>query len=136
VGDPSILRETPDTDQPKDKDWQQGGHSIISCESQILGESIGLPGTPFSLNYRSDRVPGRLASYTVTIPLTKNMVSATLVRVDLEIFVAGRKITKSFPPSPNQTYEFTWDQRDAYGNPVQGSQPITVRTGYVFKAGY
>jgi RHS repeat-associated protein len=136
VSDPSILKEDANTDQPNDKDYQSGGHSILEVESQILGESIGIPGTPFSLNYRSDRVPGRLASYTVEIPITNNSVTPSLQRVDLEILIAGRKINKSFPPTVNQTYGFTWDQKDAYGNLVQGSQPITVRTGYVYKGGY
>ena len=42
--------------------------SIIECENQTLGETLGITGTPFSLNYRSDRVLGRKGSNTIQIP--------------------------------------------------------------------
>jgi RHS repeat-associated protein len=45
--------------KPEDNPCIQGG-SIIECQNQILGEAIDIVGTPFSLNYRSDRVPGHM----------------------------------------------------------------------------
>jgi hypothetical protein len=36
-----------------------------------MGEQIPIAGTPFTLNYRSDRVPGRTSAYTLTLPITE-----------------------------------------------------------------
>ena len=56
--------------------------SIIECGNQTLGESIPIVGTGMSLNYRSDRVPGRLAANTIDIPLTGATVPASLAAVE------------------------------------------------------
>jgi hypothetical protein len=37
---------------------------VIECQNQILGEVLPITGAPYSLNYRSDRVPGRVAANT------------------------------------------------------------------------
>lgn len=36
--------------------------SFIEIQNQILGAAVGINGTPFSLNYSSDRTPGRSSS--------------------------------------------------------------------------
>ena len=110
--------------------------SVIECQNQTLGESVGIVGTPFSLNYRSSRVPGRSAAYTVTIPLSSDTVPVSLTRIDLEVHVAGRRFTRSFDPLPDQTYTYTWDGMDAYGRTVQGQQMARVRVGYAYDAVY
>jgi RHS repeat-associated protein len=112
------------------------GASTISCQPQILGEAVNLVGTPFSLHYQSDRVPGRTEAYTLQIPLSGASVPASLLAIDLEILVAGRLFTQSFSAAANQTTAFTWDSQDAYGRALQGAQPITVRIGYVYRGDY
>src|SRR5690349_2350104 len=37
--------------------------SIIAVEDQSLGQRVPISGTPFSLRYQSDRVPGRAATF-------------------------------------------------------------------------
>lgn len=71
--------------------------SIIECENQTLGEFIPVVGTGLNLNYRSDRVPGRKAANTVTIPLSGATVPSVLKRIELEIMVAGRTSKQTFP---------------------------------------
>ncbi len=110
--------------------------SIIRCEGQSLGESVAIVGTTFELHYESDRVSGRPDAYTLVIPVSGATVPATLKRIDLIIDVAGRSIEQSFPPTPNQTFTFRWDGRDAYGRLLQGPQPATVRIGFVYDAQY
>ena len=51
-----------------DSDCQE--NSIIDCQNQALGERVDVVGTPFTLNYKSDRVPGRTAAYTLEVPVT------------------------------------------------------------------
>jgi len=110
--------------------------SIIECQNQILRETVGVTGTPFSLNYTSDRTPGRRAAYTLSIPLSDATVPASLKQIELEVTVAGRTFTQTFPAMPNQKTTFVWDGLDAYGRTVQGQQPVKVRVGYVYDAVY
>lgn len=129
---PALPEPTIDNN-PDHQDEQCG--SIIGCQGQTLGETINIIGTPFSLNYNSDRVPGRRTSYTL-IPISGSTVPSSLKRIELEIEIAGRKITETFSASPNQTYNFTWDGKDAYGRKIQGIQPVSVRIGFVYGAVY
>jgi RHS repeat-associated protein len=126
--------ETDDKNKEDDPCERQG--SIIECENQVLGERLPIAGTPYTLNYRSDRVPGRKAAYTVKVYLSGAHVSASLKRIALEIAVAGRVFNFAYPGSSNQTHVFTWDGLDAYGRPVQGMQSATVRIGYVYDGAY
>lgn len=111
--------------------------SIIECQNQVLAERVDLAGAPFFLRYQSDRVPGFQAGYSLRIPLSGASLSPTLRTIHLEIEVAGQKHVQAWqPPSPNLSYTFTWDGRDAYGRLLQGQHPVTVRVGYGFRLAY
>jgi hypothetical protein len=125
----------PNGGPPEDESCEEPG-SIIESENQILGERIPVTGTPFTLNYRSDRVPGRTASNILDIPLIGASVPAPLGRIELEVLVAGQHFRQTFAAAPNQTFRFTWDGKDAYGRTVHGVQPATVRISYVYPAVY
>jgi RHS repeat-associated protein len=127
--------EKPKKDDKEDKNCEQPG-SIIECQNQILGERLGVTGTGFSLNYRSDRVPGRTASDSLEIPISGSTVPASLKRIEVEIYVAGRAWVDTFPAQPNQKKIFVWDGKDAYGRAVQGQQWVHVRIGYVYPQQY
>src|SRR5205823_1113015 len=81
--------------------------STIECENQLLGESLDVTGTPYKLNYRSDRVRGSRAS--LDIPVTESSLPASLRSVGLDISVAGQSVHQTFPPTPNQVFTFAWD---------------------------
>jgi RHS repeat-associated protein len=72
----------------------------------------------------------------VQIPLIQGTVPASLVKIHLEIDVAGRQITQSFNPAPNQTYSFTWDGKDAVGRTVIGAVPLTAKVSYEYLGQY
>lgn len=121
----------PEPDVQPEESCQTAG-SIIDCQSQILGEVVDVPGTPFRLHYQSDRVPGQKVPYTVEIPLSGAQVPASLHEIELDVRVAGRRFQRTFPRFANQRTTFTWDGRDAYGRTLQGEQPLTVRIGYSY----
>lgn len=121
-------------DKPEDPNCKS--NSIIECESQVLGESIPLVGTPLTLNYRSDRVAGRLAEGALRIPLSGDSVPPTLRRIELEIKVAGRLYRYVFDPQPNLVHPFNWDGRDAYGRAISGRISAKVKITYVYGAVY
>ncbi|MEO8133023.1 MAG: RHS repeat-associated core domain-containing protein [Betaproteobacteria bacterium] len=128
--------DLPDTDEAVGDPCIQTGSSIIECENQILGETIGVVGTRFGLHYKSDRAPGRKTAYTLEIPLSGATLPASLRRIELEVLVAGRRFAQSFSPAPNQRQSFTWDGKDAYDREVQGTAEVTVRIGYVYGGVY
>jgi RHS repeat-associated protein len=121
------------TDDQEDKPNEDCG-SIIECQNQLMGQRVPVTGTPFTLNYRSDRVPGRKAAYTLDIPLSGAILPDSLKRIDLHITIAGRNFMQSFPAETDQHHRFTWDGRDAFGREVHGAQSATIRLGYVYPA--
>ncbi len=127
--------QPPASNRPVDCPQRRTG-STIECQNQILGESVGINGSPFRLHYSSERVPGNQAANTLKIPVSGMSVPVSLKRIDLEIKVAGQLFTPTLPAAANQTYSFTWNSQDAYGRTLQGSQPVNVRIGYVYDAIY
>lgn len=111
-------------------------HSIIECENQTLGETIPLNGSAFTLNYRSDRAFGRSSQRTVIIPISAADLPTRVKSIQLDIRIAGRLMTKTFPAKPNQNYTFVWDGKDAYGRTVQGSAKMSISLHYAYPGYY
>ena len=57
-------------------------------------------------------------------------IPAGLKEIRLEVYVAGQVFTKTFSPSPEQSYTFTWDGKDGSGMPITGKQQAKIRIGY------
>lgn len=133
AGEPSTVGE--DAPPTEDSDCPTG--CVIEAQSQTLGEEIPVVGTPFSLHYRSDRVPGRKTGNMMFVPLSGgDALPASLKRIDLRITVAGRVFEESFGPQPDRDYMFSWDGLDAYGRPVSGQQRARVEVGYLYPGVY
>jgi RHS repeat-associated protein len=116
--------------------------SIIECENQTLGEAFPVSGTRFSLNYWSDRVPGRRAAYTLKLHVLPVPKPESLKRIDVTFSVAGQVLEQHFdcmaaPGCDSKTTAtFAWDGKDVYGRTVQGRQPVLVRIGYAYDGVY
>jgi RHS repeat-associated protein len=108
----------------------------VFIQTQAAAERITVAGTPFTLNYRSDRVAGNKSGNRVNIPLSGATVPASLKRIELEVTIAGRTFLQTFPALANQSTLFEWDGLDAYGREVQGRQPMQIRIGNVFDGSY
>lgn len=136
---------------PNDPCQRKG--STIACESQTLGEEIPVTGSPITLHYGSNRVPGYTANSKLEVPVTTGAVPDKLHGISLTLDVAGRHLEKRWcdPTSgytgastcqgydliaPNLTYEFDWDGKDAYGRQVQGRPIATVTVTYVYEFFY
>jgi len=116
-----------------DEDCMQG--CIIQPQSQSLGEKLPVVGTPFSLYYQSERMPGYQVARTLTIPLSGDTVPDSLQAIELTIDVAGQRYQQTFPVMPNQTHTFFWDGKDAYGRPVN-KQTATITLDYRYQLIY
>ncbi len=88
-------------------------------------------GTPFTLHYESDRTPGRTAEQGLLLSLASKGVPNGVKAIQVEILVAGQKLTQTVPTSTGTT-TFAWDGNDAYGRPLNGSFPVTTRIGYTY----
>jgi YD repeat-containing protein len=138
-GPPALPTIVPPAPLP---DSCQNQGSIIECDNQILAQQLPLAGTPFALRYQSERAPGH---NQINIPLTADLddfVSAIISGLDhisVAVTVAGVKSTYTFPAAsltPNQTFTWSWNQLDAYGNLAQGLQLADVEIGYVYPVQY
>ncbi len=126
---------SPQAPPPPDIECQASG-SIIGCQSQTVGESLDIAGTPFRLHYQSSRVPGRKVEYALDFPMVGETLPQNIRGIKLEMYVAGRSFSQEYPAVPNQRATFIWDGRDAYGNLVNGAQMMTVRLGYSYELEY
>jgi len=130
---------SPEDEIPDDSDDNDDCKGcIIQAQSQILGENIPITGTPFSLNYRSNRVKGRQSAYILDIPLrTNEPLPDSLKRIELEITIAGQRIRKIYPKeSPEKSFTFVWDGKDVFGQMMQGQQTAKVTVSYVYDGFY
>ena len=121
--------ETPEPTPPCDQCMGKG--SIVGNELQTLGEDIDIIGTPFTLHYESDRVPGRTAEQGQLLSLASHGVPNGVKAIQVEILVAGQKLTQTIPTSTGTT-SFAWDGNDVYGRPLNGTFPVTIRVGYTY----
>ncbi|GAA5531311.1 hypothetical protein [Herpetosiphon gulosus] len=126
-GDP--LRRDPPINQP----CQQPG-SVITCETQSLGEAFDLAGTPFRLVYQSDAAA--TDHQELAIPLSGATIPASLQAIDVTVQIGGQQWTQVFSPSADLKTIFTWDGKDAYGRLLQGSQPATVKIRFTYPGQY
>ncbi|MCC6649890.1 MAG: hypothetical protein IT348_01930, partial [Candidatus Eisenbacteria bacterium] len=116
---------------------------VIETENRVLGESIPLRGSPYSLHYRSSRQPGDRAMRWVRVPLLSDPMPQGIRRVRLVVDVAGRQFRYSFG-GPGESglqagmiHVFRdWDGTDVYGRRVVGTVPATVRIGWEFGQRY
>jgi hypothetical protein len=109
---------------------------VIDCENQTVSESVPITGTPFTLNYITDRVPGHTASRAIKIPISGTDMPPSVKRMDVDITVAGVTTRRSFAPEASKKDVFKWDGKDAYGREVKGSQKAEVSIHYVYDATY
>ena len=109
---------------------------VVEFQTQTLGEEIPLVGVPWSLHYRTNRMPGYRADYAVTIPLGGDQLPQSLKQIILSVHVAGRSFEQSFAPVVGQHYTYLWDGLDAYGRRLVGRQTTSVNVTYLYDSVY
>jgi len=138
---PPAGAKAPALPQPKtgsnpDDNCYKHNASSIQIQSQVLGEEVPLAGTPFSIHYSSDRVPGYRGSSVLELKVFDDQIPTGVKRAELTIEVAGRTFTQSFAPQVNCWATFMWDGKDAYGRDVIGMQKAKVTRSYIYDGVY
>jgi len=139
INEPDTSDEPPKRSMGKleTEDCEEECGSIVEVQSQILGESVKIAGTDFSLNYRSETVPDSNASRMLNIALTGGTISDDLRAMRLTINFAGRRLVKEFPIAyPNQAYNFAWDGKDIYGNIIKEHVGAKITLEYIYDVVY
>ncbi|MBX3001211.1 MAG: hypothetical protein KF893_21995 [Caldilineaceae bacterium] len=138
-GPPDDAEPPPGGDEDNDfkpDDPNEECGSVIGCENQTIGESLPIAGTPWRLQYQSDRTPGRKDANSLVIPVSGPTIPASLQAMRVEVHIAGQIYRQSFAPAPNRVYTVTWDGKDGYGRPVQGAQPALIHVHFDYAPQY
>ncbi|MCA1805466.1 MAG: hypothetical protein LC646_09065 [Xanthomonadaceae bacterium] len=138
-GPPDDAKAPPNTppdsrdgrDPPPDDRCEVSG-CTIDVQAQVLGEKIAVTGTPYTLHYRSDRVPG--GANVVDIQVYDDTAPASLKKAGAEVSIAGRRHEATFI-SPEMR-RFVWDGMDAYGRKLTGRHPATITAYYEYPLVY
>ncbi len=128
----AVVPSVPTEQAPPVADPSEECGSVIGCETQTLGESFPIVGTPWRIHHRSDRTPGFRSDSHLEIPLSGAGIPPSLRRIVLEVRVAGRAFAWSHPASASLSQPFDFDGKDVYGRDAWGAQPVNVRIGYVY----
>ncbi|XP_035215579.1 teneurin-m-like isoform X2 [Stegodyphus dumicola] len=111
----------------------QGGcpdKSAILAESQVVQESLSIPGTNLHLVYHSSRMGGYLS--TIQLRLTPDEVPSSLRFIHLRISIEGILFDKTFEAAPAIKFTYSWDRRNIYRQKVYGAATATVYVGYEY----
>ncbi|CAN8006168.1 unnamed protein product, partial [Ixodes hexagonus] len=111
----------------------QGGcteSSAILAETQVIQETLEIPGSELRLVYHSGHAQGYLS--TIHLQLTPSAVPQELRLVHLRIVVEGILFEKTFEADPDIKYTFAWNKRNIYKQKVYGLTTVIVLVGYEY----
>ena len=97
--------------------------STIIPESQVVQESLEVPGTNVHLVYHSSETPGYKS--TILIQMTPDHIPSNLALIHLKVSVQGLTMEKVFESDPGLKYTFSWDRKNAFRQKVYGIVPAT-----------
>ncbi|CAG0893363.1 unnamed protein product [Cyprideis torosa] len=103
--------------------------STVFLESQVVQESIKIPGTDLHLVYRSSQSRGYLSLLELRLT-PPSPTPKSLKNIRLHIAVEGNEFTKTLEPRPNLRFTYAWDKYNVYRQAVWGSALARVRVGY------
>ena len=111
----------------------------IDSLSQTFTEAVSLPGTGYTLNYKSSRTDGYTVGRSIHVPIYEGAPNEELEEVLVRIIVGGRTIIKRFSQSEltdDLSYTYEWDGLDSRGREMKGYQKAEVGVGYAFPRYY
>ncbi|XP_063907083.1 teneurin-m isoform X3 [Zophobas morio] len=116
--------------------WKHGfqgacpDRSAILAESQVVQESLQIPGTGLNLVYHSSRAAGYLS--TIQLQLTPETIPPTLNLIHLRITIEGILFEKTFEADPVIKFTYAWNRLNVYRQRVYGVTTAIVKVGYEY----
>ncbi|XP_042895037.2 teneurin-m isoform X2 [Parasteatoda tepidariorum] len=103
-------------------------NSAVIAETQVLQESLSIPGSDLHLVYHSSHAHGYLS--TIHLQLTPSNISLTLRLVHLHIIIEGIFFERIFEADPDIKFTYAWSKRNVYKQKVYGLTTARVFVGY------
>uniref|UniRef100_A0A182M9Z1 Tenascin-like protein n=1 Tax=Anopheles culicifacies TaxID=139723 RepID=A0A182M9Z1_9DIPT len=116
--------------------WKHGfqgacpDRSAILAESQVIQESLAIPGTGLNLVYHSSRAAGYLS--TIKLQLTPDTIPTTLKLIYLRITIEGILFERVFEADPGIKFTYPWNRLNIYRQRVYGITTAVVKVGYQY----
>ncbi|EDS38435.1 odd Oz protein [Culex quinquefasciatus] len=116
--------------------WKHGfqgacpDRSAILAESQVVQESLAIPGTGLNLVYHSSRAAGYLS--TIKLQLTPDTIPQTLKLIHLRITIEGILFERVFEADPGIKFTYPWNRLNIYRQRVYGITTAVVKVGYQY----
>ncbi|XP_016974706.2 teneurin-m isoform X5 [Drosophila rhopaloa] len=116
--------------------WKHGfqgacpDRSAILAESQVIQESLQIPGTGLNLVYHSSRAAGYLS--TIKLQLTPDVIPASLHLIHLRITIEGILFERVFEADPGIKFTYAWNRLNIYRQRVYGVTTAMVKVGYQY----
>ncbi|GJQ83081.1 hypothetical protein Trydic_g20093 [Trypoxylus dichotomus] len=104
--------------------------SAILAESQVVQESLQIPGTGLNLVYHSSRAAGYLS--TIQLQLTPEVIPTSLNLIHLRITIEGILFEKTFEADPVIKFTYAWNRLNVYRQRVYGVTTAIVKVGYEY----
>ncbi|XP_076182266.1 teneurin transmembrane protein Ten-m isoform X3 [Ptiloglossa arizonensis] len=104
--------------------------SAILAESQVIQESLQIPGTGLNLVYHSSRAAGYLS--TIQLQLTPEVIPPTLNLIHLRITIEGILFERTFEADPVIRFTYAWNRLNVYRQRVYGVTTAMVKVGYEY----
>ncbi|CAH1993726.1 unnamed protein product, partial [Acanthoscelides obtectus] len=104
--------------------------SAILVESQVVQESLRIPGTGLNLVYHSSRAAGYLS--TIQLQLTPDVIPKDLKLIHLRITIEGILFEKVFEADPVIKFTYAWNRLNVYRQRVYGVTTAIVKVGYEY----
>ncbi|XP_055298195.1 teneurin-a isoform X7 [Sitodiplosis mosellana] len=106
------------------------GKRTIFAETQIVQETIQIPGSELHLTYQSSQAPGYLS--LVRMRLTQEKIPKTLTHVHVGVEIEGSLHVKTYEADPNLSHTFAWNKRNVYKQKVYGISIAHISVGYQY----
>nr|XP_017036557.1 teneurin-m isoform X1 [Drosophila kikkawai] len=116
--------------------WKHGfqgacpDRSAILAESQVIQESLQIPGTGLNLVYHSSRAAGYLS--TIKLQLTPDVIPSSLHLIHLRITIEGILFERVFEADPGIKFTYAWNRLNIYRQRVYGVTTAVVKVGYQY----
>lgn len=116
--------------------WKHGfqgacpDRSAILAESQVVQESLQIPGTGLNLVYHSSRAAGYLS--TIKLQLTPEVIPPSLALIHLRITIEGILFERTFEADPGIKFTYAWNRLNIYRQRVYGVTTAVVKVGYQY----
>ncbi|XP_050083154.1 teneurin-a isoform X2 [Anopheles aquasalis] len=104
------------------------GRNFIFAETQVVQESLKIPGTEINLLYKSSQASGYRS--IVRMQLTHDRIPDTLTHVHVGVQIEGSLHVKTYEADPNLRHIFAWNKRNVYKQKVYGIAVARISIGY------